>query len=291
MPPAAGLTWEDLESAGGFSLAILRDGVAVDAVAETFNTDVEGQIRDYIGQEIPDVYTFTDGDLKASLTPEEAEAFDSFRDTVAGGFVIDEGFLRGQLDEEEFRQLQGFRETLRDGIVYSSAMLREDLAKEDAEGLDILDAARSALSTFDNLKFLVYVVWGILLAGIGFLGGRRWWSRLAWAALPLGAAGLLLFIATGPLYGSFAEPGLDQSLEQLKEGQDPAGLQVILTDKAFDVGKTAMRGFFSGVKTQALIIAFTGLVLSVGAVLWGLVLGPRRQASLESPNRTQRPQG
>ena len=62
-------------------------------------------------------------------------------------------------------------------------------------------------------------------------------------------------------------------------------------DKAFDVGKTAVRAFFSGVKTQALIIAFTGFVLFIGAVLWGAVLGPRRQAALGVPNTTRRPQG
>ena len=128
MPPDAVMTWEGLESAAGFSLAILRDGVAVDAVAETFNTDVEGLIRDSIGQALPDVYTFTDADLKAFFTPDTAEAFDSFRDTVAGGVVIDEDFLRRQLSGEEFRQLQDFREVLRDGISYSSAELREDLA-------------------------------------------------------------------------------------------------------------------------------------------------------------------
>ena len=147
------------------------------------------------------------------------------------------------------------------------------------------------MNTFDNLKFIVYVVWAMLLVGIGFLGGRRWWSRLAWAALPLGAAGLLLFITADPLYGSLAEPGLDWGLEQLKEGRDPESFEVVLMDKTFDVGKAAVRASFSGVKTQALIIAFTGLVLFIGAVLWGLVLGPRRQAALGLPNTTPRPQG
>ena len=291
MPPDAGMTWEGLESAAGFSLAILRDGIAVSAVAEAFNTDVEGLIRDSIGQELPDVYTFTDADLKAFFTPDTAEAFDSFRETVAGGVVIDENFLRRELSGEEFRQLQDFREALRDGISYSSAELREDLAGEDTPALDSLDAARSALNTFDNFKFVAYVVWGILLAGVGFLGGRRWWTRLAWAALPLAIAGLLLFITAGFLYGSLAEPVLDQSLVQLKEGQAPAGFEVILLDKVFDVGKTAAQGFFTGIKPQALIIAFTGFVLFIAAVLWGAVLGPRRQAALGLPNKPRRPQG
>ena len=291
MPLDTGLTWEGLESAAGFSLAILRDGVAVDAIAEAFNTDVEGLIRDSIGQGLPDVYTFTDADLKAFFTPDTTEAFDSFRETVAGGVVIDENFLRRELSGEEFRQLQDFREVLRDGISYSSAELREDFAEEDPQALDSLDGARSVLNTFDNFKFVVYVVWVILLAGVGFLGGRRWWTRLVWAALPLAVAGLLLFIATGPLYGSFAEPGLDRALEQIKEGQDPEGVEVVLTEKAFDMGKTAVRGFFSGVKTQALIFTFTGFVLFIGAVLWGAVLDPRRQAAFGFPNKTPRPQG
>ena len=291
MPPDAGLTWEGLESAAGFSLAILRDGVAVDAVAEAFNTDVEGLVRDSISQELPDVYTFTDGDLKAFFTPDTAEDFDSFRETVAGGVVIDENFLRRELSGEEFRQLQDFREVLRDGISYSSAELREDLAGEDPQALDGLDGARSVLNTFDDFKFIVYVVWAMLLVGIGFLGGRRWWTRLAWAALPLAIAGLLLFITAGLLYGSFAEPGLDRGLEQLKEGQDPEGFEVILMDKAFDVGKTAAHEFFSGIKTQSLIIALTGFAVFIGAFVWGLVLDPRRQAALGLPNKTRRPQG
>lgn len=277
IPGGLGVTWESLESVSGFNLTILRDGVSLDAIALTFGIDIDAMVRDFIGEQLPDIYTFTEEDLLAFFSSEDAETFKTFRDTVTNGYVIDEELLREQLDEEQFRQLQDAREILRDGFIYTSADFREDVGSEDPEALDGFDTARSALNNFDNLKFVIYAVWIVLLAGIGFLGGRQWWSRLAWAALPLFIAALFLFIVTGPLYTSGAEPEIDRLVEEAKA--DTSGYQLLLLDKGAEVGKTAVRSFLSGIKTQSLIIAFIGLAAFVGAFVWGLALKPKRRVT------------
>jgi hypothetical protein len=277
IPGGLGVTWESLEAVSEFNLTILRDGVSLDTIALTFGIDIDAMVRDFIGEQLPDVYTFTQDDLLAFFSPEDAETFETFRDTVINGFVIDEDFLRDQLSDDQFLQLQDAREILRDGFTYTSADFREDIGNEDPEALDGLDTARSSFKTFDDLKFVIYGVWLVLLVGIGFLGGRQWWSRLAWAALPLFIASLFLFIATGPVYTSMAEPAIEQIVEDVRV--DTSGYLLTLLDKGEEVAKTTVRSFLSGIKTQSLIIAFIGLATFAGAFVWGLVLKPKRRVT------------
>ena len=137
---------------------------------------------------------------------------------------------------------------------------------DNTEALDIIDNMRSGLGLARNLQWIGPPVLVVLLAGIGFLGGRSWHTRLAWAAAILAVACLLIVIAAGPVYSAVGSSRIEDL--RLEAVQDLGGTRLLAADKFLTMLNIMADDFFSGLFTRSLIIFILALLLLMSALIW-----------------------
>ena len=128
------------------------------------------------------------------------------------------------------------------------------------EGLDI---ARYILG---RLGLLATLLLALPLLIVGFLGGRGWWGRVAWAAVPLALAAGLLYAAAGPVFQAVAVPRLSEGV--VTAAADATPLEHLLASKGDAVVQTVANDFMGGLATLALL----ALVLAVAALIAAIVV-------------------
>jgi hypothetical protein len=114
----------------------------------------------------------------------------------------------------------------------------------------------------------------LLLGAIGLLGGRRWSSKLMWAAAVLGVAALILLIVFGPVF-SMVQPLINAALTP------PAGqadvFQAMLLTKLSVMAQNAIGTFIGGLRIQTIIMLVVALALVALGFIWN-----RRQGEASS---------
>ncbi len=301
-----GVTTEAIEEQLGIDLTLVTEGVTLKRIEDSFGIDVVGEVGRFIGDALPNEFIYTDVDLRETLGVDDGKTLDDVLDWTRNGFKYTDADLRDDLsgggsDISKLELLDNALEWGSQGLTYSDADLREDLLGEDGDttGVETLDkilrwiqegftdadlrdlisgeeGGEEGLQQFDDLRrwlglgrslwFVLLLVPMGFLAGIGFLGGREWRSRLAWAAVPLGIAAGIAFAGFGPAYLGIAEPFADDQLADVT--RDATGVGRVAAEKAVSITKTAMGDFFSGLaNTAALLLAIS--VIGVGvAILW-----------------------
>ena len=158
-------------------------------------------------------YKLTDADLQKILNDDQKKFWDNFLDATRNGVTYNNANLREDLGTEKQKTLDQVLKRTRNGAKFTEADLRKALsdAKDGGKALKNLDDVRKWLGLERKLRFLLYLMPALLLAAIGFLGGRRWRSRLAWAAVPLFIAAAIAYAASGPVYSAIAQPMLDDA--------------------------------------------------------------------------------
>ncbi|MBI2856126.1 MAG: hypothetical protein HYX93_04695 [Chloroflexi bacterium] len=267
-------------------------GFDIEELVDSLDIDITGGVDAMIGSQLLDPVTYTQADLRKALSGSEdttvLEIVDNVREVVSQGWTYTDADLREDLmesqGEDAIETLDDVRDALSGGFTYTDADLREDLADAgDGEVLDNLDKFRDQLGRARSLQYLVYVLWALLLMAIGVLGGRHWWSKVAWAAVVLSVSSAIVFIASGPIYGYVGESRIDElRTEQL---QDLEGTQLLAAEKGFDVAQTVADDFLGGIATASLTLLIVAVVILGVALLWPRVSPRLRQSggSLRKP--------
>ena len=164
---------------------------------------------------------------------------------------------------------------------YTEADFREHLVEaSDEDTLNDFDNGRDYFSLARTLRLLIYLPVLLVLLMIGFLGGRGWTGRFAWAAGSLVLTSAIIFVTFGPAYNAVGESRLEDGREEAISEIDVSGdfenTQRLVIDKLFDLGELAINGFASGVATKALILLIVGLLGL--ALRWASVVGVVRRA-------------
>ncbi|MEE9247834.1 MAG: hypothetical protein V3U79_03960, partial [Dehalococcoidia bacterium] len=265
-------------------------GVDLLGFIDQFDLDITGPLADAMDTVVPDSVTFTDTDLRQALvaagSEKNVDLIDTVRDVVGEGYVYTQQDLRQDLvaniGGDPLRALDNVRDALGSGWTYTDQDMRQDirdLLEDPAEAddaLDNLDTGRKWLGRAGTYQLLFLPVGVVLLAGIGFLGGRRWSSRLAWAMIILAIASALTLAASGPVYSSFGAPELDDlTIEATK---DLSGTELLAIDKINSILIAAADDILSGISRLSLIIMIPALVLFFPAAFWhARILAPVRQ--------------
>ncbi|MBI4235806.1 MAG: hypothetical protein HY688_00420 [Chloroflexi bacterium] len=252
-------------------------GVSYADAKKALGLDITSEIAKAVGSQIPDQWVFTEGDLRAALGPEGAQMLDRARGWVRDGVTFTEADLRKQLDTDQLQILDDVRTRIREGLTFTQADLRDALTGADPSSLETLDRVRDSLGTARRYSFLGWVLLGLIVTGIGFLGGRTWGSRLAWAAVPLAVASLLLLIITLPLYSGVARPRLVELLGQAPGGG--ADVAAVALDRLSQLALNAVDAFVGGLRTQAIVILAVALV----AVATGIYLHRAWRRPISAP--------
>ncbi|MFQ5933576.1 MAG: hypothetical protein ACE5KI_02915 [Dehalococcoidia bacterium] len=250
-------------------------GLDILAAVVTFNLDITGPLAEAMDTVVPDAVTFTDADLRQALieagSEKNVDLLDQVREVLSQGWSYTDQELRQDLldniGEDSVRVLDDFRAALRDGWTYTDADYRQDLIDAgETDALDTVDDVRSALGDVRTFQWAPYLLAFFILVIIGFLGGRRWNSRVAWPAAVLTITSLIIFIAVGPVWSSAGSDRLeDQRIEAL---EDLDGTQRLAADKFITTGITAADDFFSGLGTLAMIAFIIGIVLLLLSLAW-----------------------
>ena len=245
--------------------------------------------RFVLGQ-IPDDLEFTDSQLRQTLrlagAEENIDLLDDVRELIRDGWTYTEHDLRSDIRkgfadtgeaDDAIELLDDVRAFLADGWTYTEQDLREHIVEFGEESdLEDLDDVRKYLGRAQTYSLLVYLPVLLLLILIGFLGGRHWSSRFAWASAFLLLPSIVILVVSGPVYNSVAKPLLDdaqeEAIEEIEFDADFEQTQRLATNKGFEILRSAVNGFASGVagKTRILlIVGIVGLALSAG---WGNII-------------------
>lgn len=250
-------------------------GFDVSAILDEFDIDITGPVRELMDSRIPDSVTFTDTDLRQALIDardeDNVELIDDVREILSDGWIYTDQDLRNDLQtkigDDAIRVLDDVRDALRDGWTYTEADYRQDLIDADEAGtLEDIDEGRDVLSTVRTLQWAPFLIGLLLLVIIGFLGGRRWSSRFAWALAVLTISSLIIFVAAGPVWSSQGSDRIEDARTEALEDLDDTAL--LAADKLYTIALDAADEFFSGLQSMALIFFIVGAVLFVLAMLW-----------------------
>ncbi len=275
----------------------LPPGTPIDLVLDLVDIDFGDQVDQFVLSSVPDEIVFTDRDLRNELVragaADNLDRIDEVRDILTDGYIYTNVDLREDLirepgpfatEEERMRNvdtLEDVRSFLSsEGWTFTHVDFRERLdearSRPSSDSFDdpifTLDFTRDVFDASRTFRWLAYLPMVVLLVLMGFLGGRTWPGRLAWASGSLLIVSLLVFVGFGIAYGAVSDTGFDEARRQAINGvdilDDFAATQRLAIDKGFEVVTAIADRFTSGIATSALNLAVIGLIGMLVGIFW-----------------------
>ncbi len=247
-------------------------GTGTDALLDTIDVDVAGEVARLVGSDFPDSVEYTHEDLRRGMGGEASSsvlAMDRLRVLFSDGWTYTEADLLEDWTDEDGDAVDNLRTLLTDGWRLTQADL-DDLASADddsASASESLERVRSLPVGSAGLTLVAALVLVALLASAGLLGGQTWRGRIAWASGTLAVTSLLLLLVVTLSIG----PVLDSAIGELKAqaaedlGSPAARLGM---NKTLDVVQSMGDDFVGGVARSSLWL------FVIGAVAFGLTFVP-----------------
>ena len=240
------------------------------------NIDLDELVRGF-GYDIPDNIVFTQDDMRESLADaggEDAqESLDYVREVFSEGWTYTDADLRSDLVSSggsgDVEALEDLRTALRDGWTFTDADLRRSLRESGGEeAVADLDRIRDQLSRAWLVRVIVFLLAAALLVAIGFLGGRSWWSRLAWASAVLSISAAIATIAYTVILDAIV-PGLVTSWrEEVLRDANPGPTMALVVDKASATVHLVADSFLGGkVRSSSVALVIVGLIAFLGSLV------------------------
>ena len=169
----------------------------------------------------------------------------------------------------------------REGFTLDQARLQDAIAgdnqrtpEEAQKALANFEQARTSVGRARSLLWVAWVVLAVVLAGIGFLGGRSWGGRLAWAGAVLTFAALIVFVASGPAYSN-ARPQIVDAFARMGAS---GAVEATLKAKGQELLLSVADSVVGGVRTQSLLLLVLG-VAGIGGGIYLNITGGRKPAT------------
>ena len=244
--------------------------ISYSELKELLGLDTSTMLAPFVDMWLPDQWTFTDADLRQALGGEgDEDVLDQAREWVQEGLAYTNEDLQADLGAD-YKTMEDIRQQIADGFIFTEGELRDWMTGvgdgNANEQLQTFDNVRSWLGTARDWKMAVWVIPILLLLAIGFLGGRRWNSKLLWAAAVLAIMAIIAYIVFGPLFSAMVQPRIGEAL--MPAVGQAEGLPALLADKGVTMVQNAAVSFIGGIKNQALILLGVSLVLIVLGCVW-----------------------
>ncbi len=253
-------------------------GVTYGLLKTLVGLDIQEQLETLVVEALPEVIEFTDEDLLGLLGPDAP--LEQTREQLRNGITFTDQDLRRLVLEQggqaNMDLLDDVRRYLKEGFTFTEQDIKNEIGAAD---FDTLDSARGYVDTLRSLLFLLIIVLLAVAAGIGFLGGRNWWSRLGWAGVPL--------VISGAAVAAALSVG-KHLVESVTEGpiQD-ADILEVLTEKALEFQAELINTFINPLVVQGAIVLVVGTVM-VGLGVYGSFFRPRQAVEATAgPETTQ----
>ena len=229
------------------------------------------------GYAIPDNIVFTQDDMRESLADaggEDAlESLDYVREVFSEGWTYTDADLRSDLmssgGSDDVEALDDLRTALRDGWTFTDADLRRSLRESGGEeAVAELDRIRDQLSRAWLVRVIIFLLAVALLLAIGFLGGRNWWSRLAWASVVLSISAAIATITYSVILDAVV-PGLVTSWrEEVLRDANAGPTMALVVDKASATVQLVADSFLGGrVRSSSVALVIVGVIAFLGSLV------------------------
>jgi len=308
---------------GSFALTILL-GDERDAAVEWFDTQLfaaSTELAAYLTGEQDTLNVVIDFSEFPELASVAAVPLKSDPDDLLrNGYQLNEAALQQQLDDAEappFASLQEMRQIFLpagrtfgiadlQGIPASTGGVEGNPASTGgvegnpagSDGLQGNPAGTDGL-TIDQVSSIAgpAIRWGVpvgativlvLAAIIGVLGGRAWWSRIVWTALPIAGAAAIVAVAAGPVFAITAAPALETAVADSRveliardAPYTPLGL------RALDQLETTVNAQAGALATNAVVVAALAILVIAAATVWHLYAARRPDEHTEQIEATE----
>ena len=244
--------------------------VSYEQLKGVIGLDVLEELVAAIVKPLPETLALTDELLFAQFEANGPFDLDDLRKTLRGGYVFTEQELESLIRSQSAGPAEGernvallgdIRKMFRDGFAFDDTHLRNQIGS-DFE-LEMLDRARWLLSSSRSSTTYGLLILGLVALAAGFLGGRRWGSRLAWAGLPVLLSGCVSAIMLGPV-AAYAFEVIDGSIRGLEANS-------IVISKILDARIFMEASFVTPMVSQSLGTTLFG----AGLLIFGAILVKR----------------
>lgn len=253
----------------------LPEGVTYEQTKDLLGLDVVDQLQGSLIDTLPQSVGLTEAVLTDAVG--DNTILDDARRILSEGYTFTEQDLRTLIEEggpETLDQFDQARETLRDGYNFTDQDLIDQLNPGD---VGTFDDVRGWIDEGRTFLPLVLAVVLVLLALIGFLGGRKWLSKLGWAGVPLLLAGgtVAISITVGLAY---LRSVFDEQVRDL-------GIPGAFLPKVIESRDILIDAFITPMQIQGAIAAGVGLIM----VLAGIFLSKGKGQAAPTPQATEPP--
>ncbi|HEX77020.1 MAG TPA: hypothetical protein G4O03_01215 [Dehalococcoidia bacterium] len=239
--------------------------------------DIGTMLTPLVNMWIPDQLAFTEADLRQlSGGQGDEDMLSQAKEWLHRGLTYTDEDLRAHLGAD-YETLDEVRQWIASGFTFTEEELRHWIRGMDGdadEQWQAFDEVRSQLGTGRRWKMAAWVMPALILVAIGALGGRRWSSRLVWAAAVLALMAIIAYAIFGPLFSALAQPKIDDALTGAVSQAE--GFQALLADKGVTMAQNAIDSFVGGLKSQALSLLAVALALIALGSAWHIWAGKRR---------------
>ena len=261
----------------------LPDGVTYAQTKDLLGLDIVDQLQGSLIDTLPQTFDVTEAALTEAVG--NNTILEDARLILSEGYTFTEQKLRTTISDTSGQgTLDNFdtaREILRDGFTYTALDLREDLTLTDEVIIGpvsgTFDDIRGWIDQGRTLLPLILAIWVLLLGLIGFLGGRKWLSKLGWAGVPLLLAGAIVAgsITVGVTY-------LRTFFDDFIAGKN---IPAAFLPKVIESRDILIDTFMTPMQIQGAIAAGVGLAM----VLVGIFLSKDKGQAAPVPPATQTP--
>ncbi len=249
-------------------------GVSYEEFKTLAGVDVDAVVQAMVISEIPDEYTFTEADLRSAMGEGNEDFLDEAKDAVSDGWEYTDSDMLAQLDADQRETVEDVRGWIANGYTFTHEDLRE-LADENDIDLEPFDEVRDRVGSARSWWWAAWLLPAICLVIVGFLGGRNWRSRLAWAFVVLFISSIILYVGFITAYGSYGEPELEEALMHPWEYE---GIAQDLAEQGNKLILNSVEAFNSGLGNRTLWFLIGSGVVLIGVTVWA-VMGSRQGRS------------
>jgi hypothetical protein len=273
--------------------------VTYEQLKSVVGLNVLDELATAVVEPLPKTVDIDQDQLFSALGTTDGASVNTVRELLRDGWVFTDVDLRDRIREQAGDDALGafddLRRWLSDGFTYTDQDLRVSFAEAQANiGLNTGTVIESAdFDTFDrarrqvnNVRSRLFYLFGlpILFALIiGLLGGRRWGSRLIWAAVPVVIAGGLIGGAFRVLSSGVGviDAVVDEGTTALVDAIAP---NAAIASKLIEIRDELIVSFTQPMSDQGLIAAGVGVALMV----LGSLLLRRRSHRMRRPKQPKR---
>lgn len=255
--------------------ACMPPDLTVREVLEEATPVIRAAIDQSVIARVPDAVTYTEQDLRAALErdggPDALVAIDDVRALFTTDWTYTDADLRADLSEDEAAALDDVRALLGDGLTL-------ELATEDRTDFEeVMEGVREVADGVRTGRWVVLVVALALLATVGALGGTSWRGGVGWAGAALLVAALPIAMVTGPVYQSVSGATFDAIRDEIaaEPGADFTRTEEVVADKLIEIVELASDDIVGGIARNSLLLAILGAAGLAAALVWERLPGSR----------------